>query len=70
MGLTKLIRCDNGPEFISKTFTNWCKKNFIEIKYTQQGKPMQNGYIEWFISSLEKIYYLTSKDKQQLERGL
>ena len=24
------------------------KKNFTEIKYTQLGKPMQNGYIERF----------------------
>lgn len=48
IGVPKYIRCDNGPEFISKTFTNWCKKNFIEIKYIQPGKPMQNGYIERF----------------------
>lgn len=27
---------------------NWCKKNNIEIKYTQPEKPMQNGYIERF----------------------
>ena len=32
IGTPKYIRCDNGPEFISKTFMNWCKKNFIEIK--------------------------------------
>lgn len=44
----KYIRCDNGPESISKIFVNWCEKNFIEIKYTQSGKPMQNGYIECF----------------------
>ena len=48
VGTPKFVRCDNGPEFISKTFMNWCKKNFIEIKYTQPGKPMQNGYIERF----------------------
>ncbi|WP_308860672.1 integrase core domain-containing protein [Myroides albus] len=48
MGIPKYIRCDNGPEFISKTFVNWCENNFIEIKYTQPGKPMQNGYIERF----------------------
>ena len=48
IGVPKYIRCDNGPEFLSKTFTNWCEKNFIEIKYTQPGKPMQNGYIERF----------------------
>ncbi|WP_368736177.1 integrase core domain-containing protein [Algibacter sp. L4_22] len=27
---------------------NWCKKNFIKIKYTQPSKPMQNGYIKRF----------------------
>lgn len=34
IGTPKYVRCDNGPEFVSKTFMNWCKKNFIEIKYT------------------------------------
>lgn len=48
IGVPKYIRCDNGPEFLSKTFTHWCEKNFIEIKYIQPGKPMQNGYIERF----------------------
>lgn len=48
IGIPKYIRCDNGPEFISKIFKQWCEKNFIEIKYTQPGKPMQNGYIERF----------------------
>lgn len=40
------IRVDNGPEFLSKVFTKWCSDNEIEVKYTQPGKPMQNGYIE------------------------
>lgn len=48
IGLPQSIRCDNGPEFISKTFINWCEKKYIEIKYTQPGKPMQNGYVERF----------------------
>ena len=46
IGVPKYIRCGNGQEFISRTFTNWCNKNFIEIKYIQPGRPMQNGYIE------------------------
>lgn len=48
IGTPKHVRCDNGPEFISKTFMNWCKTNIIEIKYTQPGKPMQNEYVERF----------------------
>jgi len=48
IGTPKYIRSDNDPEFISKSSINWCKRNFIEIKYTQPGKPMQSGYIERF----------------------
>ena len=40
------IRVDNGPEFLSKVFTGWCKQNEITIKYIQPGKPTQNAYIE------------------------
>ncbi|RYE23519.1 MAG: transposase [Sphingobacteriaceae bacterium] len=47
-GLPKCIRVDNGPEFISKEFKDWCAKKEITIRHTQPGKPMQNGYIERF----------------------
>ena len=42
------IRTDNGPEFLSKLFTQWAKKHKIKLKYIQPGKPAQNGYIERF----------------------
>ena len=42
------IRVDNGPEFISKEFKDWCAQKGIIIRHTQPGKPMQNGYIERF----------------------
>lgn len=50
----KNIRCDNGPEFISKDFQEWCKGNDISILYTQPGCPTQNGYIEWFNGSYRR----------------
>lgn len=40
------LRCDNGPEFISHTFTDWAKEHGIRIEYIQPGKPQQNAYIE------------------------
>jgi len=46
IGLPNSIRCDNGPEFLSRTFTEWCNRKRIEIKFIQPGKPVQNGYIE------------------------
>ena len=42
------IRVDNGPEFMSQVFINWCNENDIKIKYIQPGKPVQNAYIERF----------------------
>lgn len=42
------IRVDNGPEFCSKEFMEWCENKAIHIQYIQPGKPMQNGYIERF----------------------
>jgi putative transposase len=41
-----VLRCDNGPEFISHEFTQWAKKHEIRIDYIQPGKPQQNAYIE------------------------
>jgi putative transposase len=42
------IRCDNGPEFLSNYFVDYCKNQGIQIKYIQPGKPTQNAYIERF----------------------
>ena len=41
-----VIRCDNGPEFISNEFTQWADQQGIRIEYIQPGKPQQNAYIE------------------------
>lgn len=42
------IRCDNGPEFLSHDFVDYCNTAQIHIKYIQPGKPTQNAYIERF----------------------
>ena len=41
-----VIRCDNGPEFISHEFTQWAANQGIRIEYIQPGNPQQNAYIE------------------------
>ena len=50
-GKPEYIRCDNGgaplrPELISVTMVKFGFKHGIEIRYTQPGKPMQNGLVE------------------------
>jgi putative transposase len=45
-GKPEYIRCDNGPELISAVMVKFGLKHGIEIRYTQPGKPMQNGLVE------------------------
>lgn len=45
-GKPEYIRCDNGPELISVTMVKFALKHGIEIRYSQPGKPMQNGLVE------------------------
>jgi putative transposase len=45
-GKPKMIRCDNGPEYISERIINWAARNDIRLEHIQPGKPQQNAYIE------------------------
>ena len=45
-GAPKLIRVDNGPEYISGLLMRRAEKRGISIAYIQPGKPQQNAYIE------------------------
>ncbi|WP_158638930.1 MULTISPECIES: integrase core domain-containing protein [Sphingobacterium] len=40
------ILTDNGPEFLSKVFVDFCKENDVELQFIQPGKPSLNVYIE------------------------
>lgn len=45
-GRPKVLRCDNGPEYISAALSTWALKHGIRIEYIQPGKPQQNAYVE------------------------
>ena len=47
-GRPDAIRCDNDPELTSSDFTEWCKRQDIELRFIQLGKPDQHAYIERF----------------------
>ena len=53
-GKPKVIRVDNGPEFISNALREWCIQNGIGLLFIQPGKPMQNGYVERFNRSFRQ----------------
>lgn len=68
-GQPTALRCDNGPEFTSATFTDWCEKRGIEIRYIQPGKPDQNAFVERFNRSFRQevldAYLFDSVDEAQ-----
>ncbi len=45
-GKPRIIRCDNGPEYISGALLAWAQRNGIGIEHIQPGKPQQNAYVE------------------------
>jgi putative transposase len=45
-GKPRVIRCDNGPEYISHALLAWAEKRQIRIEHIQPGKPQQNAYVE------------------------
>ena len=47
-GKPAMIRCDNGPEYISEELKRWAEKQEIRLGYIQPGNPQQNAYIERF----------------------
>lgn len=47
-GKPEVIRCDNGPEYVSHTLKQWAERHQIQLQYIQPGKPQQNAYIERF----------------------
>ncbi len=47
-GKPKVLRCDNGPEYIGHKLQEWADKHGIKIAYIQPGNPQQNAYVERF----------------------
>lgn len=47
-GLPKVIVCDNGTEFTSRVFDEWCHSNNIHIEFINPGKPQENAFVESF----------------------
>ena len=38
-GKPAVIRCDNGPEYVSEEIMDWSKRWGIHLEYIQPGKP-------------------------------
>jgi putative transposase len=44
-GTPKIIRVDNGPEFISKQLDLWAYEHHVQLDFSRPGKPTDNAFI-------------------------
>lgn len=51
-GTPSYLRCDNGPEFVSRAILEWIISNGIQTAHIDPGKPWQNGTDESFNGKL------------------
>ena len=49
------LQADNGPEFTSKLFNEWCERNNIKLIHALTYTPKSNGLIENFNGQLRKM---------------
>ncbi len=66
-GLPKVIRVDNGPEFVSKDLDLWAYAHKVLLDFSRPGKPTDNAFIESFNSRfrqecLNEHWFLSIED--------
>jgi transposase InsO family protein len=47
-GVPRVMRSDNGPEFVSDTLVGWLSEQGVDPVFIEKGRPQQNGYVERF----------------------
>jgi len=53
-GLPKVIKVDNGSEFISKAMDEWAHRNGVKLDFSRPCKPTDNAFIESFNGRLRQ----------------
>jgi putative transposase len=75
-GKPKIIRCDNGAEYISSRLKSWALKNEIDITHIQPGNPRQNTYVERFNRTVrydllnQEIFYDVEEVQEKAKMAL
>ena len=54
-GKPEVIRCDNGPEYISAAIQAWAQDWGNRLEYIQPGNPQQNAYVERFNRTVSAV---------------
>ena len=53
-GLPRMIKVDNGSEFISKEVDQWAHQHGVKLEFSRPGKPIDNAFIESFNGRLRQ----------------
>jgi putative transposase len=53
-GLPKIIKVDNGSEFISKAMDEWAHHNGVKLAFSRPGQPTDNAFSESFNGRLRQ----------------
>ena len=66
----KLIRVDNGPEFVSRSLDWWAYWNEVKLDFSRPGTPTDNAIIESFNGRLREEclnqhWFLSLEDAQE-----
>lgn len=51
-GVPRILRSDNGPEFVSTALLRWAARERLDLALIEPGKPWQNGTAESFNGKL------------------
>jgi transposase InsO family protein len=60
-GKPKIVRCDNGREFIAATLKSWLAEHGVATAYIEKGQPQQNCFVERFNGTM-RDELLTNED--------
>jgi len=53
-----MLRCNNGPEYVSGALLTRGREQAMNLQYTQPGMPRQNAYVDRF-NRTERYDWLT-----------
>ena len=73
-GEPRMLRMDNGPEFIALALRGLCYGRGIELGFIEPGKPWQNGFAESFHARLRdefldgEVFWTVREAQVQLDR--
>ena len=74
VGAPKVLMSDNGPQFTSRRFREFCKKWNIEQKFSTPYYPQSNGLAEIAVKSVKKLLLKCSSvrgfDMDEFHKGL